>query len=447
MARAASSGCFQIARAGKYQAMKILVNEFCGHPFQIELSREFARRGHTVLHVYFADNQSTPKGNLATEDGASDRCVIEGLHIPFRFAKHSLRSRRRADIAYGNAVAAKVFAFQPDVVISANMPLDAQKILREAALIENARFVFWLQDVYSSAIRFVLRKKIGKLGELAANFYERLEKKLLQQSDAVVCIAPGFAEIVDAWGVDQERVAVIENWAPLDEIVPMRKDNPWAREHGLEKKFCFVYSGTLGMKHRPELLLELARHLENRGDACLVVVSAGAGSEWLRQQAATIGTHVLKMLPFQPYQRLSEVLGTSDVLIALLDPEAGKFAVPSKTLSYLCAGRTLMLAAPRENHSSAVMERANVGVLVSPDSASEFVTAADRLMEQVEQRSVYGANARAYAERFFEIGPIADRFLALIARIEIPRPASQQGLAPARSLFGRVPLFGIRKQA
>jgi colanic acid biosynthesis glycosyl transferase WcaI len=427
--------------------MRILVNEFCGHPFQIELSREFARRGHNVLHVYFADNTTTPKGNVDSGDAGRQTCAIEGLHIPFQFSKHSLRSRRRADIAYGRAVAAKVAEFMPDVVISANMPLDAQNILQKAALLQKAKFVFWLQDVYSSAIGFVLKKKIGRAGELAAKLYERLERRLLQSSDAVVCIAPGFSKVTEAWGIESSRTFMIENWAPLDEVIPTQKNNPWARENELEDKFCFVYSGTLGMKHRPELLLALAQQLQNRPGACLVVVAAGAGFEWLQEQAKTIDPRVLKLLPFQPYERLSEVLGTADVLLALLDADAGAFAVPSKTLSYLCAGRALMCAAPRQNHAAVIVENAKVGVVVSPERADEFLVAADDLIEQVLLRRVYGANARAYAERCFAIGPIADRFLDVFERSEM-HPASPQTSASLwRQLLVRTPLLSAGREA
>ena len=33
--------------------MRILVNDYAGHPFQLQLSRSLARDGHTVLHTYF----------------------------------------------------------------------------------------------------------------------------------------------------------------------------------------------------------------------------------------------------------------------------------------------------------------------------------------------------------------------------------------------------------
>lgn len=397
--------------------MRFLVNDFSGHPFQITLSRELARRGHDVLHVYFADNVSTPKGNTEAGKPSSGNFAIEGLHVSVKFSKHSVRTRRTADVEYGKAVAEKILTFKPDIVISANMPLDAQVIAQKAATKVDAKFVFWLQDVYSSAIRYVLKRKLGILSGLIGAYYERLERTLLKKSDRVICISPEFATIATNWGVEPSRVFTIENWAALDEVSPMGKDSEWARAHGVDRKFCFMYSGTLGMKHRPELLLALARYLETIDNACLVVVAGGAGADWLRENAQAVRKDVLTLLPFQPYEKISEVMGASDVLIALLDSEAGAFAVPSKVLSYLCAGRPLIVAAPRENHAVAVVEKAGAGLVISPDRPDELVNAAKSLMEDAELRARYASNARAYANRSFNIASIADRFLESFSKI------------------------------
>ncbi len=398
--------------------MRIFVNEFCGHPFQMELSRELAKRGHTVHHVYFADNKTTPKGKTQNRQGDPEGLVIKGLHIQREFAKHALWSRRQADLEYGQVVAAEMAQFKPDVVISANMPLDGQAILQRAAQRENARFVFWLQDVYSVAAQFVLRKKARLLAWVGGAYFERLEKRLLRKSDAIICIAPGFTEFLAKWRIGGSQVAMIENWAPLDEVVPTARDNGWAREHGVQDKFCFMYSGTLGMKHRPELLLDLAKRLEARGDARLVVIAGGAGADWLAARAHEVSSEVLKLLPFQPYERLSEVMGSADVLIALLDSEAGAFAVPSKTLSYLCAGRALIVAAPATNEAARVVERAQAGLVVSSDDASGIVEAAERYLADRAMVAECGRNGRAYAERTFSIDAIADKFLAVMEKRE-----------------------------
>lgn len=390
--------------------MRILVNEFCGHPFGLDLSRELARCGHVVLHTYFAGNTSTPKGSILFADDVST-LTIKGLHIQRTFVKHGLLSRRAADMEYGNAVAAEARTFGPEVVISANMPLDGQRILQNAARRANASFVFWLQDVYSTAVRFVLRRKAPLLAGIAGWYYERVEKDLLRKSDAIVCLAPAFAEQLARWGIAGPRVSVISNWAPVREIVPTPKDNGWAREMGVADRFCFLYSGTLGMKHRPELLLALAKRLEVRGDARLVVVAGGAGADWLAERAHKVSADALTLLPFQPYERVPEVLGAANVLIALLDAEAGNFAVPSKTLAYLCAGRPMIIAAPEGNEAARVVERAKAGIVVSPDGEEHTIEAAMRLMADPALCAEFGKNARRYAEETFAIGDIAERFL------------------------------------
>jgi glycosyltransferase involved in cell wall biosynthesis len=223
-----------------------------------------------------------------------------------------------------------------------------------------------------------------------------------------------FVDYVKNWGIEENKIHLIENWSPLDEITPMAKDNAWARENGVASKFCFMYSGTLGMKHRPELLLSLARHLDATREAILIVNAAGAGADWLREQTKDLSPEVFRLQPFQPYERLSEVMATSDVLIALLDSDAGRFAVPSKTLTYLCAARPILMAAPNVNQAAKVIRNAKAGLVVSPDSPEDFVAAARELMDQPDERAAHAQQARAYAERHFNIGYIADRFMNLI---------------------------------
>src|SRR5580692_6821458 len=393
--------------------MRIFVNEFCGHPFQIQLSRELAIRGHEVEHVYFSGNTSTPKGAVG-DMGLSENLNICGLNIQREFEKHSIRSRRAADIEYGNVVAEAVNRFRPDVVLSANMPLDGQKILLKATKKQDAKFIYWLQDVYSMAVRFVLARRQKLLAEIGGAYYESMEKKLLHQSDSVVCISDSFVDYVKGWGIDEKKIHLIENWSPLDEITPTSKNNAWANENGVADKFCFMYSGTLGMKHRPELLLTLAKHLAQTQQGALVVNAAGIGAEWLRGQTKDISPDIFRLQPFQSYERLSEVMASADVLITLLDSDAGKFAVPSKTLTYLCAGRSILMAAPEENQAAKVIRTANAGVVVSPDSPEDFVAAAQKFIDCPEDGRMYAQHARAYAEHHFNINHIADRFMGLL---------------------------------
>src|SRR5699024_507585 len=111
------------------------------------------------------------------------------------------------------------------------------------------------------------------------------------------------------------------NWAPLDEIVPVPRRNRWAREHHLDRAKTLLYSGTLGLKHNPALLAQLAREVIDSGQPVrLVVVNEGPAAGIVQAEAERLDVP-LTLLPFQPYERLPEVLGAGDVLVVLLEPE------------------------------------------------------------------------------------------------------------------------------
>jgi colanic acid biosynthesis glycosyl transferase WcaI len=411
--------------------MRILVNDYAGHPFELQLSRELARRGHTLLHTYFAAYQ-TPKGRVDDDSVATGLLTIEAVDIKQAFSSHSVISRRSADRAYGRELCHKVARFRPDVVISANTPLDAQQKLMTATRKQGAKFIFWMQDLLSSAVEFVLRKKGVPFAALAGKLYSRLERRLLRESDAIVCIAPEFREGLRKWGLDDEMIFVIENWAPLDEISPQPRDTAFSNEQGLDGKFCFMYSGTLGMKHKPELLLEMAQHFDDRPDVVTVVIAQGAGADWLRETAGKMSLKSLRILPFQPYERHAEILASSDVLITLLDSECGRFAVPSKLLAYMCAARPLLVAAPPDNLASRIVRSANAGLAV-PATTAGFLESADQLLSDPGRLSEYSANARAYAEKTFCIDHICAEFLDVIDYAVRGREEAETGVSVSPS--------------
>ena len=247
------------------------------------------------------------------------------------------------------------------------------------------------------------------------------EKWCSRRAVAVVAISDAFVPVHEKWGT-ADKVTVIPNWAPLDEIVPVERKNDWAVEQGVDDTLTLLYSGTLGLKHDPSLLVALTKQVRDTGvDAELVVVNEGPAADVIRDEATRLEVPVT-LLPYQPYDRLPEVLGSGDVLLVLLDQRAGAFSVPSKTLSYLCAGRPVLGLMPLENAASALVERAG-GAVFTPQSAS--IPAAGAWVAEVlgdaERRERIGVASRALAEDEFTAERCIDRFEALLTGIDGPR--------------------------
>ena len=332
--------------------MRILLHDYSGHAFLVQLARRLARDGHQVLHVHFPGFQ-TPKGALARLPDDPPGFETRGLALPGQFAKYSYFRRLGQELAYGRKLAATIHDWKPEIVFSANATLDPQHAAWRAAKRLGVPFVFWVQDINSVAIARILARKLPLLGRAIGWRYTALEAKLLRGSARAIVITEDFVPILERWGLPRARIDVLENWAPREDLPAQPRDNPWARAHGLAGGLVFLYAGTIGLKHDPGLLM------------------------------------------------------------AVLEPDAGIYSVPSKVLTYLCAGRPLLAAMPAENLASRILLREEAGLVVPPGDRAAFVGAAGRLAGDPALRARLARNGLAYADRSFDIAAVAKRVVAI----------------------------------
>lgn len=387
----------------------IMVHDYAGHPFTAELARKLACRGWQVSYVYFAGDGG-PKGRNARLRDDPETFIPWPLAIDGNYSKSNFFKRRRGDITYGTRLAELVTRLKPDVVLSGNTPTECQEYLVQATAQTGAQFIYWCQDFYSIAAARILSKKLPIIGQVIGAYYTFLERRQMRNAAHVIHITDEFLKVTDRWGISRKRVSVIPNWGVLDEIPLMQRDTDWARCMGLTRAKRVVYSGTLANKHDPDFLAQLAA--TGGTDLDVVVVGFGVGAERLAQRGAELPN--LKVLPLQPFRDFPQVLASADVLVAVIEADAGEFSVPSKVLSYLCAGRPIVLAAPADNLAARILREAGAGVIVAPDDKDGFITAVHSLLSDAEMAARMGLAARTYAEQNFDLNKVADRFEELL---------------------------------
>lgn len=375
----------------------------------MQLSRSLAARGHTVLHAYCG---SFTVGHGALERRPADPPTFDlrPVYMSSDWQRYSWRQRISQEVVYGGRFDDVLAEFAPDVVLSSNVPLFA--MMRTGAWCRRHRvpYVFWLQDIYSKAMALYAGRRIRAVGGLVGGRFVAMERWLLRGASGVVAITPDFLPDLVAWGVDPAITTVIPNWAPIEELPVAERDNEWAREAGVAGARLAIYSGTLGLKHDPSLLLAAADRLAEASDAKVVVVSEGKGADWLRAQLELRPRPNVVLLPYQPWAHMPMVLGSATVLLVLLQAEAGRYSVPSKLLTYLCSGRAIVAAVPAENLAARVLGESGAGTVVRPHDAESFASAVHALLTDDEAARVAGSAGRAYATNTFDIGRITDQF-------------------------------------
>ena len=393
--------------------MRILVHDYSGHPFQVELSRALAAKGHEVTHSYCAAYVSG-KGHLSAEPGES--LSFEPIGESITIDKMAFGKRLLQEARLGLELARQALRLKPNVSIMSNVPIPTLMIFAFVMMIYRKPWVLWHQDVQAIAIKSFAGDKLGKGFLVAAKGIELGERWCSRRAAAIVVIADSFVDVHRQWK-SADKVTVIPNWAPLDEIYPVERHNKWSGEQGLDDVKTIVYSGTLGLKHNPELLPGLARQVIDAGTPVqLVVVNEGPAVGVLEEEAARLDVP-LKRLPFQPYERLPEVLGSGDVLVVLLEKEAGAFSVPSKTLSYLCAGRPILGLMPAENLAAQLVSEVD-GCVLPPvaDSLPRAAAWVSKVLADSEDSARIGAQSRALAEEKFALEGCANRFEEILNR-------------------------------
>src|SRR4051812_26943925 len=97
--------------------VRVLVHDFSGHPFQVQLSRVLAARGHEVLHLYCSEYQ-TGKGAVAGIDSDPQAFHVESVSMTKPWDRYSWLRRVRQERQYGAAFARRAERFEPDVVLA-----------------------------------------------------------------------------------------------------------------------------------------------------------------------------------------------------------------------------------------------------------------------------------------------------------------------------------------
>ena len=392
--------------------MKILMHDYGGYSFSYQLAKRMSLEHHVIYS--FSDHQVVQR--CKTEHTPT----FQSLPIATRkkYGKYNLIARFFGERAYGRQLAALIDQLQPDLIITADTPLDVQTQLFKAAKKSNSKVIFWVQDIIGLAMKSVLKKKIPIMGNLLGDYYQIIEKQMIKKSDAVVLISPSFLKLMDEWKISQTKIQVIPNWAPIEDIPVLLKQNEWSIAHGLDQTINFIYTGVLGYKHDPDLFVQLAKHFKYDPRIKIVIVSQGGSVESLIIAKQSLDLSNLIILPFQPNEAYPLVLASADVLISIINQDASQYSIPSKVLSYLCAGRPILLCMNKENDAARTIESANAGFVCDPSHLEEWFEKAEMLSNNPSIREQFGRNARQYAESEFNLDSINIRFAQILSTLQ-----------------------------
>lgn len=294
-----------------------------------------------------------------------------------------------------------------DAVIAMSPPLTLGLTGWSTHLVRRGPLVFNIQDVFPDAAvrtgaitnRWIIR---------AASVLERLS---YHRAAAVTVLSEDLRRNVAAKMRPSKRgrVHVIPNFVDVDAIRPARRDAPLRAELGIGDEPLVAYSGNVGFSQSLDLLLHAARHLT---EVTFLISGEGSAKASLVEQAT--GLTNVRFSPYQPAERLSELLGIADVHVVPLRAGLGNVSVPSKTYSILAAGRPILASIDPDTEVPRILDASGAGVTVPPDDPERFTAALRDLLADPAALVARGAAGRAWVESAASPAAVAEAYEQLI---------------------------------
>lgn len=385
---------------------KVIVFDFPGHPFQYELSEKLSLFDNlNIYHLYNA-KQLGPKSSFKKKNNLNVIQVNKSFSKNFYF-------RFFDEIFYSFLICFQIIKIKPNSIISSNCPLIPQFFIYLLCNALNVKFIFWLQDIISIAAKEILKKQKNFFQKIVSSVFFKIEFFILRNSNHVITISDDFNRILIEHGVKNDNITCIPNWAPLKDIPQKKKINSFSTKYNLENSFNILYSGTLGFKHNPDVIIELSKFMiNNKINAKIVMISEGPAIEYLKSESKKNDLQNIIFLPFQDFNIFPDVLASADISLVMLEKSAGQFSVPSKLLSILCSGRIPLVYVSKNNLSARIVTDHECGFSV--DSNKELNEMVQSIYQNFSNYQYIAENARSYAEKNFDIDVISEKFRKII---------------------------------
>lgn len=386
--------------------MKILV--FGGHyepdlgpsaPIFTMLCRNLVKLGHQVTMLTMVPHY--PSGRVPPEWRGrwwwkNDDQGVEVIRINLPSLDRAKLFRRLLQyLTYQVGVTLTGWNKQYDAVFAGSSSLTAWLPFQMLVTLRRKPAVYGVYDVYPSVgIKLGIFRHKPVIALLTA-----IEKSCLNNAALVRIISDSFRPDLRAMGVPDSKMVRGYDWVDTGLIRPLPRENDFSREHGLDGKFVVMYAGNLGLSQGLEHILSAAELLQDNQDIHFVFVGDGASRQMLVEETARRGLQNVTFLPFQPRERLPEVLASADISLVSLQRGMGAGSQPSKMYSIFASGRPMLLCVDEDSDPWKLLEQAQAGLCLPPENPAALSAAILYLKNTPQLCREFGENGRLWAEK------------------------------------------------
>jgi colanic acid biosynthesis glycosyl transferase WcaI len=393
-------------------------------PLMTELAEGLVKRGHQVRVVTAMPNYperqiySKYRGKLyATE--YKNGVEIQRSYVWIR-PEPKLLDRILLDASFlVTSFVPALLGWRPDVIISTSPSLPVCLPASLLGWLYDCPVILNLQDILpEAAIHLgILQNK------LLIKLFTHLEKFAYRSATKISVIADGFVENLLKKGVPSHKIVQIPNWVDVSFIRPLPKENNQFRAtHNLQDKFVVLYSGNIALTQGLETVVKAAAMLRNIPEIVFAIVGEAKGLHRLQQECLNYGADNVLLLPFQPREKLPQMLAAADVGLVVQKKNVISFNMPSKIQVLLASGRALIASVPENGTAARAIKQSGGGFVVPPEDPQALANAILDLYKNPQKVKNLGYKSRQYAVEQYAFEQALNNYESLCESLLVDAP-------------------------
>ncbi len=232
--------------------------------------------------------------------------------------------------------------------------------------------------------------------------------------DRIVVLSPGFKARLMERGVPDGKISVIYNWSHPVPTAPSDK----ALEQQLQGKFVVLFAGNLGAAQGLDTVLDTAKLLrDRRPEVCFALAGSGVEEQRLRERAKDEGMANVLFLGRRPPEAMGALYTRADALLVhLRDEPLFRITIPSKTQTYLAAGKPILMGV--RGDAADLVREAGAGIVFPPQDSEALVKVVEMLLSMPQTgRVALGISGRQFYEARLCVEAGVKAFEVLLARV------------------------------
>jgi glycosyltransferase involved in cell wall biosynthesis len=200
---------------------------------------------------------------------------------------------------------------------------------------------------------------------------------------------------VAAKGIPADRLAMINVWADPDEVRPVdRATNPYRKQWGIGDRLLVMYSGNFGIGHDVRTIARGVEALRDDPNVIFAFVGGGKRKDELIGILRAKGLSNFIEAPYQPREKINDLLGAADIHLASLLEGTTGVMVPSKFYGVMAAARPILYVGERTGEVARTIEEERCGFIVAPGDVDGFARSLRRLASDRALAAEMGERAR-----------------------------------------------------